>query len=106
MITIEFLNYLQEKDKMVREFKFFYGITIESNEIQGMVRRLRANWQPEPIEHDTIDAEQELTSMLSNEISRTIDEDIIQRLIDETTENIETTSSYLNYWLNIGGNRA
>lgn len=86
---------------MVREFKFFYGITVESNEIQGMVRRLRANWQPDPI-----DAEQELTSMLSNEISRTIDEDIIQRLIDETTENIETTASYLNYWLNIGGNRA
>ena len=78
------LNYLRGRDKVVREFKFFHGITIESNEIQGMVRRLRAHWRPEPIEeiftHHGIDATAELTRMLSEEIARNIDEDILRTI--------------------------
>ena len=78
------LNYLQGRDKMVREFKFFHGITIESNEIRGMVRRLRAHWRPEPIEeiymYHGIDATTELTRMLSEEIARSIDEDILRTI--------------------------
>ena len=74
------LNYLQGRDKVVREFKFFHGITIESNEIQGMVRRLRAHWRPEPIEEIFTDATAELTRMLSEEIARSIDEDILRTI--------------------------
>jgi hypothetical protein len=69
---------------MVREFKFFNGITIESNEVQGMVRRLRAHWRPEPIEdiymYHGIDATSELTRMLSEEIARSIDEGILSTI--------------------------
>ena len=65
MITVEFLNYLQEKDKMIREFKFFHGITIQSEGIQNIVRTLRAQWRPELVDDLTevyaINAEAELT---------------------------------------------
>lgn len=78
------LNYLQGRDKMVREFKFFHGITVESNEIQGMVRRLRAHWRPEPAEeinsYHHIDTVQELTRIMSEQIAEEIDNEIINEL--------------------------
>ena len=93
---------------MVREFKFFHGITIESNEIQGMVRRLRAHWQPEPIEqinsYHSIDAMEELTRTMSEEISREIDNNIIEELTRRINggDNLD----YFNRWMNMGGQRA
>ena len=107
---VEFLNYSQEKDKMVREFKFFHGVTVESNEIQGMVRRLRAHWQPEPIEeinsYHNIDAEEELTRTLSRQIADEIDEDIIRTLTRRINGGDNHGVDYLNHWLRIGENRA
>lgn len=99
------LNYLQGRDKVVREFKFFHGITIESNEIQGMVRRLRAHWRPEPIE-EVIDAEEELTRIMSEEIARGIDEDILRTITRRINGGDNHGIDYLNHWIRIGDNRA
>jgi hypothetical protein len=84
MITVEFLNYSQEKDKMIREFKFFRGITIQSEGIQNIVRTLRAQWRPELVDDlinvNAIDTEAELTRILSEEIAREMDDEIINIL--------------------------
>ena len=81
---VEFLNYLQEKDKMIREFKFFHGVTILTSEIQGIVRTLRAQWRPELIDDlntvHTIDAEAELTRLMSEQVSEEIDNEMINIL--------------------------
>jgi hypothetical protein len=82
MITVECLNYSQEKDKMIREFKFFHGITIQTEGIQNIVRTLRAQWSPELVDDlinvHAIDAEAELTRILSEEITREMDENVIR----------------------------
>ena len=71
----KFLNYLQERDKMISEFKFFHG---PINHI------LTAVWTPEIGEdlnsQHNIDTEDELTRLLSEEISRTIDDEILQTI--------------------------
>ena len=81
MITVEFLNYLQEKDKMIREFKFFHGITIQSEGIQNIIRTLRAQWRPELVDDLTevysINAEAELTRLMSEQIAEEMDNEII-----------------------------
>jgi hypothetical protein len=83
---VKFLNYSQEKDNNmgVREFKFFYGITIQSEGIQDIVRTLRAQWRPELIDDlntvHTIDAEAELTRLMSEQIAEEVDRDIVRRL--------------------------
>jgi len=71
MIMKEFLKYSQEKDKMLRDFKFFRGIsekqrvfTVQYN--NDIVRNL--------------DAEDELVRLMSQEIANEIDNDIIRRL--------------------------
>ena len=90
MIMVEYLNYLQEKDKMIREFRFFHGITIQSEGIQNIVRTLRAQWRPELVEDlntvYTIDVESELTRLMSEEIAREIDEDIIRQITTDWNE--------------------
>lgn len=86
MIMVKFLNYSQEKDNNmgVREFKFFYGITIQSEGIQDIVRTLRAQWRPELIDdlnyYHGIDAEAELTRLMSEQISEEIDNEMINIL--------------------------
>ena len=90
---------------MVKEFKFFHGVTLESNEIQGMVRRLRAHWRPEPIE-EVIDAEEELTRIMSEEIARGIDEDILRTITRRINGGDNHGIDYLNHWLRIGDNIA
>jgi hypothetical protein len=81
---VEYLNYLQEKDKMIREFKFFHGITIQTEGIQNIVRTLRAQWSPDLADdlnyYHGINAEQELTRIFSEEIAREMDENIITEL--------------------------
>lgn len=68
----------------VRQFKFFHGITIESEGIQEIVRTLRARWNPNLVDdladYDGIDAEAELTSLLANEMATAVDENIINEL--------------------------
>ena len=92
----------------VREFKFFHGITIQSEGIQNIVRTLRAQWRPELIDDlntvHTIDAEAELTRLMSEQISEEIDNEMINiltRRINGGNDNID----YFDRWLNIG-NRA
>ena len=84
MIMVKFLNYSQEKDKMIREFKIFHGITIQSEGIQNIVRTLRAQWRPELIDdlnyYHGIDAEAELTRLMSEQISEEIDNEMINIL--------------------------
>jgi hypothetical protein len=69
---------------MIREFKFFHGITIQTEGIQGIVRTLRAQWRPELVDdlnyYHNIDAEAELTRIMSAQIAREVDEDIVRRL--------------------------
>ena len=81
MITVKYLNYSQEKDKMIREFKFFHGITIQTEGIQNIVRTLRAQWSPELVDDlinvHTIDAEAELTRLMSEQIAQEMDNEII-----------------------------
>jgi hypothetical protein len=103
---VEYLNYSQEKDNNmgVREFRFFHGITIQSEGIQNIVRTLRAQWRPELIDDlntvHTIDAEAELTRLMSEQIVEEIDNEII-RTINGRNNDVD----YFNRWLNIG-NRA
>ena len=92
----------------VREFRFFHGITIETEGIQNIVRTLRAQWRPELIDDlntvHTIDAEAELTRLMSEQISEEIDNEMINiltRRINGGNDNID----YFDRWLNIG-NRA
>jgi hypothetical protein len=72
---VEFLNYLQGRDKMINSFKFFHG-TVKT--------KFTVHWNPE-LDQDLnfyhgIDAEAELTRIMSEEISRGIDEEIIQTI--------------------------
>ena len=103
---VEFLNYLQEKDNNmgIREFKFFHGVTIQSEGIQGIIRTLRAQWGPELIDDlntvHTIDAEAELTRLMSQQIAEEIDSEMINELtrrINGGNDNID----YFNRWLNM-----
>lgn len=86
MIMVEYLNYSQEKDNNmgVREFRFFHGITIQSEGIQNIVRTLRAQWRPELVDdlnyYHGIDAEAELTRLMSEQIAQEMDNEIINEL--------------------------
>jgi hypothetical protein len=86
MIVVEFLNYSQEKDNNmgVREFRFFHGITIQTEGIQNIVRTLRAQWRPELVDdlnyYHGIDAEAELTRLMSEQIVEEIDNEVINIL--------------------------
>jgi hypothetical protein len=66
---------------MIREFKFFHGITIQTEGIQNIVRTLRAQWSPELVDDlisvHAIDAEAELTRLMSEQIAQEIDNEII-----------------------------
>jgi hypothetical protein len=66
---------------MIREFKFFHGITIQTEGIQNIVRTLRAQWSPELVDDlinvHTIDAEAELTRLMSEQIAQEMDNEII-----------------------------
>jgi hypothetical protein len=68
----------------VREFRFFHGITIQSEGIQNIVRTLRAQWRPELIDdlnyYHGIDAEAELTRLMSEQIVEEIDNEVINIL--------------------------
>ncbi len=77
----------QNNNMGVREFKFFHGVTIQTEGIQRIVRTLRAQWRPELVDDlnavHTIDAEAELTRLLSEEMAREVDENVIRRITRE-----------------------
>ena len=74
----------QNNNMGVREFKFFHGVTIQTEGIQRIVRTLRAQWRPELIDDlntvHTIDTEAELTRLMSEQISEEIDNEMINIL--------------------------
>ena len=74
----------QNNNMGVREFKFFHGVTIQTEGIQNIVRTLRAQWRPELIDDlnavHTIDAEAELTRLMSEQIVEEIDNEVINIL--------------------------
>jgi hypothetical protein len=88
---------------MVRDFKFFHG-TIN--------RKLTAIWSPQLVEDlndvHAMDAESELTRLLSEEISREIDDDILNTVTRRINGglNLQERVEYFERWLDIGGNRA
>jgi len=77
----------QNNNMGVREFKFFHGVTIQTEGIQRIVRTLRAQWRPELIDDlnavHTIDAEAELIRLLSEEMTNEVDENVIRRITRE-----------------------
>jgi predicted chitinase len=86
---------------MVSEFKFFHGI---------IKTKFTVHWNPE-IEQDlnshyAIDAEAELTRIMSEEIARGIDEEIINTITRRINGGSNHGIDYLNHWLRIGENRA
>ena len=84
MIMVEYLNYSQDKDNNmgVKEFRFFHGITIQSEGIQNIVRTLRAQWRPELVDdlnyYHGIDAR--LTRLMSEQIVGEIDNEVVNIL--------------------------
>lgn len=120
---------------MMHKFKFFDGfientfvfddLNMYAIPVQGGERTLRARWTPELLEDlnavHTIDATAELTRLMSEQIAREVDNDIVRRLIDiinidnETDEEVirgvntlngDNNLDYLNRWLDIGNDIA
>jgi hypothetical protein len=101
----------------VREFKFFHGITIQSEGIQGIIRTLRAQWRTELVDDlntvYSIDAEAELTRLLSEEITNNhvvnSDQTLLDILVSDTRtefdEEVIRGVERLNN-INYGGNIA
>jgi hypothetical protein len=91
---VECLNYLQEKEKMISKFKFFEGvikdtyvfdnINMTATHVPSGERTLRAQWSPDLADdlnyYHGIDAEAELTRLMSEHIAREMDEEIITTL--------------------------
>jgi hypothetical protein len=86
---------------MISGFKFFHGVT---------GGKLTAVWTPQMNEelnfHHGIDAEAELTRIMSEEIARGIDEDIIRTITRRINGGGNDNIHYLNHWMDIGDNRA
>lgn len=85
---------------MVRNFKFFHG-TIRA-------RRLTAVWTPQEHQNDGMDVASELSRLMSNEIAREIDNEIIDTITRRINGggNLQERVEYFERWLDIGGNRA
>ena len=78
----------------MRRFIFFKGFTKEwysTQVVNGEVRTLRAVWSPQLAEdlytYHTIDAEDELTRMLSQQLAEEVDRTVMRTMLD--TINIE-----------------
>ena len=102
---------------MINKFRFFEGI-IENEfvfdnlgpvNIQEGIRTLRATWSremPDELESTGVDVVSELTRLMSDEIARGIDEDILRTITTRINGGGNHGVDYLNHWLNIGNNRA
>jgi predicted chitinase len=86
---------------MVRKFKFFHGI---------VGPRLTAVWSPQ-LQEDLqaghgLDIESELTRLMSEEIAREVDNNIISELtrrINGGDLNLQERVDYFERWLDVGG---
>ncbi len=91
MIMVGYLNYSPDKDKMIREFKFFHGITIESDGIQMIIRTLRERLENEMVENNNIEF-----IRLMNEIS--------EEIVGENEENLVNLPNTNNLTIITNGN--
>jgi hypothetical protein len=107
---------------MIRRFKFFHGCdpTLwipDADDIEYYVRNprenltpIRAIWTPQQREDlreaHGLDVVEELTRVMSQEIARGIDEDIIRRVTRTINGGGNNDVGYLNHWLRIGDVRA
>ena len=80
----------------MRNFKFFHGYS----------RSLTAVWMPETDGREYYDVTEQLTRELSNNIAEEIDNEIIRTLTRRINGGGNGDGDYLNYWLNMGGQRA
>jgi hypothetical protein len=105
---------------MMHKFKFFegfidntfvYDINMVATHVARGERPLRATWTNQLAEDlytvNAIDAEAELTALLSNQFAQEIDAEIVRRL----TRNIngggdDDDWDYLRRWIDIGNDRA
>ena len=80
---------------MLRKFKFFDGITenvfvFPAFDAPQRARRIRIQWENEDVEdlaaHHGIDANVELSRILADEISRMVDEDIMNEITRRINE--------------------
>lgn len=87
---------------MVRNFKFFRGISDD---------RMTVVWSPQIAQDsnltETIDVESELTRIMSDEIARTIDNDILNRITRRINggthlNDLQERANYLGRWMDIG----
>jgi hypothetical protein len=85
---------------MVSEFKFFHGISKKG------ARRLRAVWGLDGFIERRVDVEGELIRIMSQEIARGIDEEIINTITRRINGGSNHGIDYLNHWLRVGENRA
>lgn len=102
----------------MKKFIFFEGFVddtfvfnnIDTVNVAGGVRRLRAMWSRENDEdlnqYHRTDAEAELTRIMSEEIARGIDEDTIRTITRIINGGDNHGIDYLNHWLRIGDNIA
>ena len=81
----------------MRRFIFFKGLTrewITTEVVGGEIRRLRAIWSPELAEdleaYHGIDAEEELTRMLSQQFAEEIDREVMRTMLDTINTENET----------------
>ena len=93
---VKYLNYSQEKDKMIREFKFFHGITIQSEGIQGIIRTLRAQWAPIREEDLNVEYSIDAVSELSRILAEEIDADILRQMRDIANEEVNSEQTLLD----------
>lgn len=112
---------------MTHTFKFFHGREVAilrvwtpegdgrefytNIQVEPAVRPLRAIWTPQMHEeiqaYRNIDAEAELTRIMSQEIARAVDDDILQTLMRRINGgHNDNNADYLNFWLRMGDTRA
>ena len=78
---------------MMKKFKFFEGFVQNTFVFNNMNRNV-------------IDAEEELTRLISRQISDELDVQVVRELTRRINGGGNNDGDYLNYWLNIGGQRA
>jgi hypothetical protein len=100
---------------MIRRFKFFHGCdpTLwmpDADDIEYYVRNpgenltpIRAIWTPQ--DH-MVDIESELSRLMSENIAREVDNEIIRTLTRRINGGGNNDGGYLNHWLRIGDVRA
>ena len=62
----------------MKDFKFFVGLSKPTLSVDWV----DDNWN-DLVGYNTVDAEETMISLISDEISRTIDDDIVRRLVNE-----------------------